>query len=460
MKDAALGYAQAQQAQALDDLLALVAIPSVSTSPAHQPDMARAAQWVADYCQRIGLHNVAVMPTALHPLVYAEWLEAGDDAFTLLLYGHYDVQPADPIEKWHTLPFEPTLKGENLFARGASDDKGQFLAVLKAVEAYLQTSGRLPINVKVFIEGEEEISSPSMGEFIKQHQTQLACDAILICDHPMLAADTPMMYYGVRGNCYMQITVRGPGQDLHSGLYGGAVDNPMNVLARLLAQIQDGITHRILIPGFYDRICDIDDEEKALLNDNLFVSADILKMQTGVPAEAGETGYTLAERLAVRPTFEVCGIGGGFTGEGKKTVIPAEAFAKLSMRLVPDQDPREIADLTQLYLSSRLPSTVTMEVEYLGGSHPVVVDYRHPAVQAAHQAYQQVYGKPAVLMRGGGSLPLMWDFQQILRAPIVMMGMGLPDDNLHSPNEKFFLPNYYRGTETIIHYFDLLAAQA
>lgn len=456
MITAALEYARQNQQAHLRDLLDLLRIPSISTLPEHSADIDRAAQWVADYLRRIGLDAVEIIPTAMYPLVYGEWLQAGSDAFTLLIYGHYDVQPPDPLEAWTSPPFEPTIQGDNVYARGASDDKGQFLAALKAIEAYLQSGGQCPINIKVLIEGEEEIASPSLPNFVRDNRDKLRADAALIVDHPMMGPNTPMMMYSVRGHLYAEITVRGPTTDLHSGTYGGGVDNPFNVLVRILAQLQDGQTRRIHIPNFYDAVDEISAEERALLHNGI-VTDEALMAATGVKAVAGEMGYTSAERISIRPTLEICGMPGGYTALGRKSVIPSTAKAKVSMRLVPKQDPLFIFQRLEAFVRALAPDTVHVTIENLGYAYPVLTDYQHPAIQAATHAYRAVFNAPTLFMRGGGSLPFTHDIQHTLGAAIVMMGLGLPDDNLHAPNEKFYLPNYYRGIETIIHYLDILA---
>jgi acetylornithine deacetylase/succinyl-diaminopimelate desuccinylase-like protein len=451
MKTEALAYAQANRDQALADLIALLSIPSISTLPEYRADVLRGAEWVAGYLSEIGMDAVEIIPTALHPVVYAEAVRDPDRP-TLLIYGHYDVQPVDPLEEWRTPPFEPTVIGDDVFARGGSDDKGQFLAALKAAESYLKTGGA-PINLKVLIEGEEEIVSPNIGPVIAAHVERLAADAVLICDHPMIAPDLPMILYAVRGDIHLEVAVKGAAGDLHSGTFGGGIDNPFNVLVRMLAQLQDGETRRILIPGFYDHVRDVSSEERAMINGGV-VNDGLLQATARVPQVAGEDGYTSAERLSIRPTLEIHGMPGGFTGHGSKTVIPSIARAKLSMRLVPDQDPDEIKRLAMEYLRSLAPATVEVGFSSNGGSYPLVMDYTHPAIQAAERAYVEVYGRKPLFMRGGGSLPITHDFHATLRLPIVMMGLGLPDDNVHAPNEKFHLPNYYRGIETLIHFFD------
>lgn len=456
MTDTALNYARQQRQAYLDSLLEFLRIPSVSTLPEHQTDMQRAAEWLAGRLRRIGMSRVEILPTAGHPVVYAEWLGAGEAAPTVLAYGHYDVQPVDPLDEWRTPPFEPAIRGDDVFARGATDDKGQLLAVVAAAEAYLQAEGLLPINLKLIFEGEEEVSSPHMAGFLREYEQRLAADVALICDSGILTPDQPLIAYGVRGMAYMEVEVRGPETDLHSGGFGGIVDNPFNALVRMLARLQDAETGRVAIPGFYDRVRPIDDEERALLAQVPLDEADVRQL-TGVPAVAGEIGYSLVERRGVRPTLDIHGLPGGFTGPGKKTVIPARAWAKVSMRLVPDQDPLEIARLFQTHIHTLAPPTVEVEVRTLGTARPAYVDPQAPAVQAAARAYELGFGAAPVYVRGGGSLPIVADFQDILGTTVVLMGLGLPDDRAHAPNEKFHLPNFYRGIESLIHYYALLA---
>jgi len=452
-----IAYSRMQREHYLRTLNDFLRIPSISTLPEAEPDIQRAAHWLAGAMAGIGLEQVAVMPTAGYPVVYGQWLGAGPQAPTLLYYGHYDVQPVDPVDEWLSPPFEPTVRNNQLFCRGASDDKGQVYLVLAAVDSYLRTTGRLPINLKIVVEGEEEISSPNLAAWVEQHKAKLACDAVLICDSGILAEDIPLINHGTRGMAYMQVDVQGPATDLHSGGFGGAVDNPFNVLVRILAQLQDGETRRVLIPGFYDRVLPPDALERRLLA-QLPVSDQMMQALTGAPAVAGEAGYTTAERLSVRPTLDIHGMPGGFTGEGKKTVLPAKAAAKVSMRLVPDQDPAEIAALFERHVRSLAPATVKVTVRTLGLARWSLVDLNNPAIQAAAQAYQAGFGAAPLFMRGGGTLPIVAEFQDILGAPVVMMGFGLPDDNAHAPNEKLSLNLFYRGIETVIHYMALLPA--
>ena len=456
----ALEYAHTRREDFLAELMEWLRIPSVSTLPEHSADMNRAAEWAAGQLGKMGLENVRVNATPRHPIVTAERL--GMDAPTLLIYGHYDVQPVDPLEEWRLPPFEPQVEGQNLYARGASDDKGQAYALLAALQSYLVSSGKLPVNVKVLLEGEEEISSPSFPGFLKAQAEALACDAILVADQDMLDPEHPVIMFGLRGSLYAEIEICGPARDLHSGTFGGAVDNPFNVLARLLASLQDGHSRKVLLPGFYDRVLEIDEAERALIK-QAPITEELALHLTGAPALGGETGYSLAERISVRPTLDIHGIAGGFTGEGKKTVIPSKATAKLSMRLVPDQSPDEIGALLDKHIQTVLPPSVNYELRILGTARPVKIDYNAPAVQTAAQAYRLGFDAEPIYLRGGGSIPIVREMIDALTppgksdVPAVMIGFGLPDDRTHSPNEKFHLPNFYRGIDTVIHYLTLFS---
>lgn len=460
MLNTALAYARANQQAHLALLCEWLRIPSISTLPEHVHDVRRAAEFAARDLREMGMSRVEIRETQGHPIVYAEWLQI-KEAPTLLIYGHFDVQPIDPIEEWTRPPFEPVIEGDNLYARGASDDKGQAFAVLAALESYLKTSGQLPINVKILLEGEEEVTSPNLFPYIQEHAEELAADAILIADQDMLSPQHPVIMWGVRGNLYTEIEVRGPARDLHSGTFGGAVDNPFNVLIRLLASLQDSQTRKILIPGFYDQVQELTEQEQALIA-QAPINDEIGLHLTGAPALGGEEGYPLAERVSVRPTLEIHGIAGGFAGEGMKTVIPSKAIAKVSMRLVPNQNPDEIAAQLESYLRSHCPDSVVLDVRVIGRAQPVKIDYTSPAVRAAADAYEKGYGHKPVYLRGGGSLPIVDQMIQSLSTPgesipVVMIGFGLPDDRTHAPNEKFYIPNFYHGIETVIHYFDLFS---
>ena len=449
--NSALDYARQTQSQALEDLKALLRIPSVSTLPEHQPDMQRAAEWLADRLRALGFEEVAILPTGGHPVVYGEWMRAGEGAPTILFYGHYDVQPADPLDLWESAPFEPTVRGENLYARGASDMKGQVVANLRAVEAWVK-SGGLPVNLKYLLEGEEEIGSPNLEGFIRQHAEQLRCDFCLNGDGGILAPDTPSITYALRGLAYFELRVQGPAHDLHSGVFGGAVDNPAHVLARLLAGMKDE-RGRITLPGFYDKVRPLSPEERAALA-QLPQDEAWWKVQTGAPALAGEEGYTPTERATARPSLDINGLLSGFTGEGAKTVLPAQAMVKLSMRLVPDQTPEEVHASLRAYLEANAPPTVTWELKAMAGCRAAIVDRDSAAVRAASRALEAVWGKPPLFKREGGTVPVVGMIQEVLGVDSLMLGFGLPDDNLHAPNEKLHLPNFYRGIETYLRFFD------
>lgn len=460
MLEQALIYARANRERYLAELCDWLRIPSVSTLPEHAGDVRRAGEFAVEKLAGIGFPRAELRETDGHPVVFSERPEPG--APTLLVYGHFDVQPVDPLEAWTRPPFEPLVEGEELYARGASDDKGQAFAILAALEAYLETSGRLPAGVKMLLEGEEEVTSPNLFPYLQTHAEELGADAILIADQDMLAPSVPVVMWGVRGILYVEIEVRGPARDLHSGTFGGAVDNPINVLARLLAGLQDAVTREVLIPGFYRDVRALSTEERALIA-RAPITDEVGLALTGSPALGGEPGYPLAERVSVRPTLEVHGIAGGFTGEGSKTVIPQSATAKVSMRLVPDQTPERVAELLETHLRAHCPPTVALELRVIGRAMPVVVDYRSPAVQAAGEAYRRGFGCEPVYLRGGGSLPIVHGMVEALSKPgvtpipVVMIGFGLPDDRTHAPNEKLHLPNFYGGIETVIHYLDLFA---
>ena len=465
MLEKALTYARAKRQSHLDQLCDWLRIPSISTVPENKEDVRRAAQFAADKLTEIGFPRVDIDDTPGHPIVYAE--STGLDAPTLLIYGHFDVQPVDPLEEWTRPPFEPVVEGDNLYARGASDDKGQAFAVLAALESYLKTSGELPVNVKVLLEGEEEVISPNLFPYIRENKEKLAADAILIADQDMLDPRVPVVMWGVRGNLYVEIEVIGPARDLHSGTFGGSVDNPFNVLTHLLASLQDSETRKVLIPGFYDKVQELTQEERALIA-RAPINDEIGLHLTGAPALGGEAGYPLAERVSVRPTLDIHGIAGGFTGEGMKTVIPSKATANVSTRLVPDQDPDEVMKALEAHLREQCPPSVHLYVRAIGKAIPVKIDYKSPAVQAAATAYERGFGAPPVFLRGGGSLPIVYEMVEALSGtrdsiarndiPLVMIGFGLPDDRTHAPNEKFHLPNFYNGIETVIHYLDLFAS--
>ena len=451
---AALSYAQEHKDQILDELIEFVSIPSVSTDPEKKTEMQRAAQWVANQMHSLGFENVKILPTARHPVVYGESLKAGSDKPTVLIYGHYDVQPAEPLELWGTPPFEPTQHGENLYGRGASDMKGQVVASLKAVEAYAHT-GDLPINVKFIIEGEEEIGSPNLEKFLAENKDMLSSDFAINPDTGMIDADTPTITYGLRGLAYFELRVTGPEHDLHSGIFGGAVHNPAQVLCELIAGMHDE-NGRVTLPGYYDSVRSLDDEERAELA-RLPLDETFYLEQTGAPELFGETGYTAYERVGARPTLEVNGLLSGFTGEGSKTVLPAKAMAKISMRLVPDQNPDEVYKQFKRYLEENAPPTIRWELEDINQGDAAITDCNMPGVVALSQAMEATWGKKPVYKREGGSVPVVAQMQKILGIESVLTGFGLPGDNLHAPNEKIHLPTFFNGIDTFIRYLDILS---
>jgi acetylornithine deacetylase/succinyl-diaminopimelate desuccinylase-like protein len=428
--------------QYVEELKQYLAIPSVSSLPEHAADIRRAAQWTADALTRAGLANVTLMETPGNPVVYGEWLNAPGKP-TILFYGHYDVQPVDPVNLWTTPPFEATVRDGEIYARGAADDKGQVFMHIKAVEAYLKQGGSLPCNIKFFIEGEEEIGSAHLDDFVRSHKTELAADVVVISDSPMFDRGIPSICYGLRGLAYFQIDLRGSKSDLHSGSFGGAVANPAFVLAQILAQMKDR-GGRVKIPGFYDSVRALSEAERAEWKKLPFNETRYRK-ELGAPRLFGESGYTTLERVWARPTFEVNGLLSGFTGEGAKTVLPAVAMAKVSMRLVPDQDPRVIGDLFEAYLRKVAPKTVELTVTRMHGGKPWMTEFDNKYVRAAGRAIEQGFGASPVFNREGGSIPVVSTFQQELGLPSVLFGVGLPDENAHAPDEKLDLGNFHNG---------------
>jgi acetylornithine deacetylase/succinyl-diaminopimelate desuccinylase-like protein len=453
--EAALQYLHTHRSRILEDLQDFIRIPSISTNPAAKADMQRAAEWLANQLHHMGISNVQIFPTTGHPVVYGESLDAGIEKPTMLVYGHYDVQPAEPFELWQSPAFEPTQRGDNLYGRGASDMKGQVVATLKAIEA-LTLTGKLPINIKFMIEGEEEIGSPSLGAFIQEHKALLACDFALNPDTGMIGAEIPTITYGLRGLAYFELRLTGPNHDLHSGIYGGAVHNPAQVLCEVVAGMHDS-QGRITLPGFYDKVRSLDASERAALEKLPMGEAFYLE-QTGAPALYGEADYSSSERVGARPTLEVNGLLAGFTGEGSKTVLPAKAMVKISMRLVPDQDPEEVHQQLLSYLKQHVPPTVRWELIKMAGGRASITDINFPAIIAISQALEATWGKPPVFRREGGSVPVVDQMQKILGIESVMTGFGLPDDNLHAPNEKIHLPTFYRGIEALVRFIAILGA--
>ena len=457
MTQSAIEYAQAHQVDNLDHLFELLRIPSISTSVEHQDDIRRAGDWLVTRMREIGFSRAETMPTAGHPLVYGEWLGAGPDAPTVLIYGHYDVQPTDPDEEWTSPPFEPTIQGDLLYARGASDNKGQHYVHLAATEAFFEAEGAPPVNLKLLIEGEEEIGSPNLGDFIEEHVDMLACDAALISDTCMVEAGTPTITCGVRGMAYMEIEIQGPKRDLHSGAYGGVAHNPLQVMVEILSALHDD-QGCVAIPGFYDKVRLLTEDERAEFKRIPF-DEEVFRQEVGAPALwSGEAGYTPLERLGARPTLELHGIRGGFVGEGQKTVIPAKIVAKVSMRLVPDQDPLEIAQLFEERVRTIAPPTVEVTIRTLAYADAAVIERGTPAMEAAVRAYRRGFDAEPVFLRTGGTLPVVAMLNRILKAPVIMMGFGLPDDNAHAPNEVLSLDNFRRGINTSIHFMEELVA--
>lgn len=449
----AISYTRQHHESYLAELKEFMSIPSISTLSEYIPEVHRAADWVCRQMRRIGLEHVETLPTERHPIAYGEWLHAPGKP-TVLIYGHYDVQPADPLNEWVTPPFQPTVRGDNLFGRGGSDMKGEVHACLKALEALLH-NGPLPVNVKMMVEGEEEIGSPSLAPFMKAHTEKLKCDVCLNPDVSIPRPDMPSLVYGLRGLAYFELWVYGPAQDLHSGVFGGSVANPAIVLSELIAGLHDDKGH-ITLPGFYDKVRQPPADELAeLLNEG--GTDEGWRKIAGVPQLYGEEGYSTAERLGIRPTLDVNGLLAGYTGEGAKTILPAKAMAKLSMRLVPYQDDTAVEEQLKAYLRQKAPPTVRWEVKNLSSSPAVLVKRATSSVAAAVAALEATFGCKPVFKLEGGSVPVAGLVQDTLGVDSILMGFGLPDDNLHSPNEKFHLPNYYRGIETFIQFFAALA---
>ncbi len=444
-------YAREHKASHVAELMDFLRIPSVSTQPQHKEDVSEAARWLANMMERAGLENVRVIETKGHPLVYGDWLHAGANTPTVLVYGHYDVQPAEPVELWETPPFEPSVRDDHIYARGSSDDKGQVYIHVKAVEAYLQTIGALPVNLKFIVEGEEESGGFNLEAFVPENRELLSADVALVSDTAIVSHDQPAIVYGLRGMLYTYLDIKGPARDLHSGSFGGGINNPLNVLGHIIAKLKDE-EGRILIPGFYDKVRVLSAEERDILARFPF-HEDIWLAETGAPQAWGEPEYSLVERLGARPTLDVHGIIGGYTGNGGKTILPSTAHAKISMRLVPDQDPQEIATLYRDYIREITPPTVSVSITIMGRAPASITDIKIPALKAASAAYSKVFGLEPVFMREGGSIPVVGQFQEFLGLETVLMGFGLPDDKIHAPNERFYLPNYYRGIETSIQFF-------
>lgn len=447
-------YLETNKQRFLDELLDLLRIPSVSADSKFKGDVRRAAEFVRDKLTAAGLENARLYETPGHPVVYAEKIVDAARP-TVLVYGHYDVQPADPYELWHTPPFEPTIRNERIYARGACDDKGQFYMHIKAIEAMLATDG-LPCNVKVMIEGEEEVGSDHLGPFVTEHRDMLKADVILISDTSIISNETPSLETGLRGLSYVEVQVTGANRDLHSGVYGGGVANPINVLCEMIASLHDD-EGRITIPGFYDDVAELSEAERAELAKAPF-DLEAYKQDLAINDVTGEVGYSTMERTSIRPTLDVNGIWGGYTGEGAKTVLPSKASAKISMRLVPNQTPDEITKLFAEHFRAIAPAGVTVEVKLHHGGMPYVTPVDSVEFEAASRAFEDAWGKKPVPTRGGGSIPITALFEQILGIKSILMGFGLDSDALHSPNESYGLFNFYKGIETIPYFYKHYAA--
>jgi acetylornithine deacetylase/succinyl-diaminopimelate desuccinylase-like protein len=446
-------YFSANRSKHLEELKDFLRISSISALSEHKDDMKKAADWVAEALTKAGLKKIQIMPTPGHPVVYGEWLENPGKP-TVLIYGHYDVQPVDPVSLWKTPPFEPDIRDEKIYARGATDDKGQVFMYIKAIEAFI-SSGKLPVNVKFCIEGEEEIGSPHLDAFVDEHRELLSADILAISDTTLLERGKPAICYGLRGLCGLQIDITGPKSDLHSGLYGGAVHNPIHALTELLASMHDR-EGKVTIKGFYDRVQALTDSERQAFRE-LGQSEERLKKELGVTEIYGEKGYSAVERTGARPTLEINGIWGGFSGEGTKTIIPAEAHAKITCRLVPNQDPEEILQLIERHVTAHTLPGVRVQVRRFDQGRPFLTPIDHPAMQAAARAYKKAYGVEPVFTRMGGSIPIVETFGRLLNLPVVMMGFGLPDENFHAPNEHFNLENFDKGLLTMCYFFNEIA---
>ncbi len=447
-------YIDGQLSRYREELFDFLRIPSVSARGEHAQDIRAAAAWVAKQMEAAGMSS-SIMDTPGHPVVLGEWRGAPEGAPTLLVYGHYDVQPPEPLDEWHSPPFEPTVRDGNLYARGSSDDKGQLFLHLKAIEAQLRASGHLPVNVVVLAEGEEEVGSPNLVPFVQAHRDRLACDAVVISDSSMFAPGLPSLLFSLRGLAYFEIHVDGPGGDLHSGTYGGAVVNPGNVLSRLVASLKDE-NGRVAIPGFYDDVLEWDERTRAAIRDLPFDLEGFME-EVGAPGLDGEAGYSLLERLWIRPTCDVNGLLCGYTGEGAKTVLPARAMAKVSFRLVPNQDPARIRTLLEAHLERVAPPEVRVRVVELHGGRPWKAELKGDFFEAAQRALERTFGTPPVLTGEGGSIPIVVDFQEILSAPVLLMGFAPPGANMHAPNEWIPMENVENGIRAIAELYAELA---
>ncbi len=446
-------YIEANKEKFLKELFDLLRIPSISTDSTKKSEIHQAANFLIHQLNELDLSRVELFDTPGNPIVYGEHCPY-DDRPTVLVYGHYDVQPSDPDDLWDTPPFEPTIKDGLIYARGSSDDKGQAFTHIKALESFVKSGNKIPVNVKVILEGEEEIGSPNLVPFIESHKEMLECDMVLISDTAMFGKDQPSITYGLRGLAYMEVEVVGPNRDLHSGVYGGAVENPLNVLCEMIAKLkdEDGV---IQIPGFYDSVIPLTEADREAMAALPF-DEEAYKKSLDIDAVHGEKGYTTLERASARPTLDVNGIWGGYQGEGAKTVLPSKAGAKISMRLVPDQNPKEIAQLFKKYFESLAPDTVKVKVEEHHGGFASVTDLDFYGLKAGVKAFEEIYDKEVLFSREGGSIPIVADFKRVLGVESILMGFGLTSNAIHSPNENFSLEDFYRGIKTSAKFFEIL----
>jgi len=453
--DAARKYSRDNAERFRQELHELLRIPSISTEPERADDMLRAAEWLAAHLRHLGVNNVQIAPTAGYPVVYGDWLGAGPDKPTVLVYGHYDVVPASLEDGWDTEPFEPVEKDGMIFARGAADDKGQLFIHIKALESYLQTSGSAPVNLKFFLEGEEEVASPNLRPFLVDNLEMLRADVCVISDSSMPTIEEPSILHSLRGMTYFEIHVDGPTDDLHSGFWGGAVHNPALALVEIISTLLNP-DHSIAVPGFYDDVVPLTEAERAEVAKTA-ISEDQALGNTGAPAIWGEEAYSIKERVSARPTMEINGLLSGWTGEGPKTIIPSTAMAKISCRLVGNQDPHKIFEQIKAHVESVAPPTVNVSVRLLTTGEPALIPFDLPEMRAASRAYEKGWGATPAFTRGGGSIPVVADIYNLMHIPVVMMGYGLDDDGLHGPNERFTIEMFHRGIETAIVYLDELA---
>lgn len=453
--DRARKYSRDHAERFRHELFELLRIPSLSGDPAHAGDVKRAAEWLQSHMHAMGITSAKVMPTAGHPVVYGEWMGAGKDKPTVLVYGHYDVVPAAKEDGWDTPPFEPVEKNGKIYCRGATDDKGQLFIHIKALESYLETNGGAPVNVKFLLEGEEEVSSPNLAPFIKSHMSLLKSDVCVISDSSMRRIEEPAITQSLRGMTYIEIEVVGPREDLHSGFWGGATHNPALALVEILGKMFHA-DNSIAVPGFYDDVAPLSDEERKMIAKTDLTEAQF-KEATGVPAVWGDKKFSIKERLSARPTLEINGLWSGYSGPGPKTIIPMKAGAKVSCRLVGNQDPDKIYKLLKKYIESITPPTVKVSVKLINTGKPALIPHNLPAMQAAARAYETGWGHKAIFTRGGGSIPIVADIYSMMKIPVVMMGYGLDSDGLHSPNEHYSIEMFQRGIETAIVYLDELA---